>query len=251
MANLSKTRPKIIIPSNKPFSVEYKGAKLNLEQDFYYEGGGIYIHIPGTIYRSSDSIGDLSITVLPDHFQKNLSHLDWASLNPDNIVICDFKQGQNGRWSITPNLEQTKMIQDSYRIEPFDLSDSDLCFQYSDGYNAIDDRIDEIEYVHSENIKGINNWLSGDHYQIIPTCKKWEHLRSYTGDSMSGAVFSIQCQVDFPPKHIDLDSHIESFENSLLRNQPNMSVEDKEQLRKAQIDYVAHHNEFVDSWLQM
>jgi len=250
MANLSKTT-KIIIPSNKPFSVEYKGAKLNLEQDFYYEGGGIYIHIPGTIYRSADSIGDLSTTVLPDHFQKNLSHLDWANLNPDNIVICDFKQSPNGIWSITPNLEQTKMVQESYRIEPFDLSDSDLCFQYSDGYNAIDDRIDEIEYVHTENIKGINNWLSGDHYQIVPTCDKWEHLRSYTGDSMADAVFSIQCQVEEPPKHIDLDSHLRSFHDSMSRNSSSIPVDMQERLRKLQSDYVSEHNDFVDRWLKM
>lgn len=251
MANFPKIQPKITIPTNKPFAVEYKGAKLNLEQEFYYEGGDIYIHIPATICRRAENIGDDPI-VLSDRFQKNLSHLNWDSLNPDNIVICTIERDRHtGICRIVPDLDKTKMIQASYRFEPFDLSETDLCFQYADGYKAIDDRIDEINYVHSENIKAINSWLSGDHYQIIPTCDKWEHLRSYTGESMSGAVFIIQCQVDEPPTHIDLESHIRAFDESMSRNQVSMSVDMKEQLRKAQADYVEHHNKFVDSWLQM
>ena len=250
MANFPKTKPKIIIPTNKPFSIEYKGVKLNLEQDFYYEGGDIYIHIPAEIYRRGDDFGDDPI-LLDDRCQKDLSRLKWKELDADKILICDIvRDNMTGVFSIVPNATKTRMVQLQFDRKPFDLSH--LCFQYADSYNAIDEDTGAFEFVRTECIKGVNNWLSGDYYQIIPTCEKWAHLRSYTGESMQDAVFQVQCQVDNPPKHIDLEEHLRSFDECFERNNQSEFVRSvKDSLRKAQVDYVAYHNEFVDRWLQM
>jgi hypothetical protein len=249
MVHFPIKQPKIVIPNNKPFSIDYKGAKVTLEQEYFYQGGDIYIHIPAIISRRGDNIGD-DLVVLEEHFQKNLSHLNWDDLDADNIIICDIKQDEDtGIYSVVPNLTKTRIVQEKYRIESFDLSD--MCFQYADSYKALEDDRINFKYVRRMTFKSINNWLSGDYYQVIPTCEKWEHLRSYSGENIADAVFWLQSQVEEPPKHINLDNHLHLFEKSMSRNSSSIPVDMQERLRKLQTDYVVEHNCFVDRWLKM
>ena len=243
MAIYLERNSKITIPTNPPFNVEYKGAKFIIEQDFYFEGGDIYINIPNTLHQSTESGSE----VLSKSHQRNNYNL--SHIKPEQVLICDLRLDDKGCAIVIPNLTTTSFVQERLRQgKPVNLAD--MCFQFSEDYDALDQE-GEVSYVRSEHLKSVNSWLSGDYYQIKPTCEKWEHVASYTGSPMSECIYQIQWQVDEPPSYMVREEELRAFDRAIERNNSLMDQNTKEQLRKAHERYVDYHNDFVDRWKQM
>ena len=243
MAIYLERNSKITIPSNPPFSVDYKGAKFLIEQEFYFEGGDIYINIPSEIHQSTES----GSKALRKSHQRNNYNL--SDIKPEQVLICDLRLDDKGCAIVIPNLITTSFVQHRLR-EGKGVNLAAMCFQFSEHYDALDQE-GNLSYVRSEHLKSVNAWLSGDYYQIKPTCEKWGHVASLTGYPMSECISQIQWQVDEPPSYMVREKEMRAFDRAIERNNSFMDQNTKDQLRKAHERYVDYHNDFVDRWKQM